>query len=371
VRIALRKHQYAEVLSASIPRMHIETAVSLDGEVHVLAICQIQNRGRQFLKMQLPVGSEVLALRVANRPRYRFELSPKGELLIDLHYRSKGQPFWLVVRYKYKLDKTQALQGISGQLDFVGPQILDTPILHTTLALHLPPRYKYTAFHTKMLHQLNRFGLWDAVRELLWARTHFSKHNAFNDIYSINQVASDLWSQFPRRGQSFQLFSIDGYAKVKVCFRNTIFQSILEFLVFISVLLLLLWLKRKAWSALPPMRLLIGFFIVFAFLGSILPRSWVNMTYAGLFAICALAGFWIVIAILRWLSETWTRWRTQKDDDDDDHNSSSVTFEPLQSELSETTPKPKNAVPAAADTDASEKEAEDTAEKPTSKPQEG
>jgi cytoskeletal protein RodZ len=95
------------------------------------------------------------------------------------------------------------------------------------------------------------------------------------------------------------------------------------------------------------------------------------MTYAGLFAICALAGFWIVIAILRWLSETWTRWRTQKDDDDDDHNSSSVTFEPLQSELSETTPKPKNAVPAAADTDASEKEAEDTAEKPTSKPQEG
>lgn len=309
VQVVLRKHKYAQVLASTITRMHVDMAISLDGEVHVLAVAQILNRGRQFLPMRLPAGAQVLALRVAGRNRYRFELNRKGELLIDLHYRSKGRPFWIVVRYKHTLPKQSVLSGGWGKLPLRGPEVLDTPVLHTSLELFLPPRYSYVAFASSMLHEHNRKDLWTVLRELLWARRYSSLYQS-HDVYTVRSQAGDLSSQFPRRGLNYAFASDHANVEVVSSFRHSSLQSLWEYVIALLVFVTLLWLRRRDDSLRHALYLWISAVLSVVFLGAILPDSWVAFSYSALLGTLGAGGLWVAAAIWYWFRWLWSQWRS-------------------------------------------------------------
>lgn len=309
VQVVLRKHKYAQVLASTVTRMHVEMALSLDGEAHVLAIAQILNRGRQFLPMRLPAGAQVLALRVAGRNRYRFELNRKGELLIDLHYRSKGRPFWVIVRYKHTVPKEQRFGSGWGKVSLRGPEILETPVLHTSLQVFLPPRYSYVGFASPMLHDHTRKDLWTVVREMLWARHHFSLHQAY-DIYSLRNQAGDLSNQFPRRGVTFSFVSDHADISVVSAYRHSSLQSFWEYVAALFVFALLLWLRRRDKSLTATLSLWIATFLAIVFLGAIVPDSWVAFSYAAVLGTLGAGALWTAALILSWFRWVWAQWRS-------------------------------------------------------------
>lgn len=309
--VQLRKHKYAKVLAATVTRLHVEIAVSLDGEAHVLAIARVRNRGRQFLTMGLPKGAQVIGLRVAGRNRYRFEVNKKGQLLVDLQYRSKGRPFYVVVRYKHNLPKTSKIAGLWGDASFKGPTIADTPVLDSSLQVYLPPRFSYVSFTSRMQHKNNRLDAWAVLRTLLWARRYSTYHWVY-DISTLRSRAGDLSSQFPRRGVSFQFSSDDATLEAKATYRRGSLQSILEFVVALFALFLMMLFRRRDPSFNGSIRLLVTAAVFFAFAGALVPDSWVSLSYAAIVGSASAGGLWSVMWVFGGIRAFWSSWRGTK-----------------------------------------------------------
>ncbi len=307
LKIYLRRHRYAQVLSAVVPVMHIEAVVNMEGEVQVLAMAQIRNRGRQFLKVKLPQGTQVLSLRVAGRDRYRFELDAKGELLVDLVQRNDGQVFPLIVRYRHVLPNKTRLEQWAGRLAYQGPVLMDTPVLRSTLRLHLPKSPSYVAYDTSMWHRLNVRGMWQILREALWVSAWDGGFYStlMGEYAGLVGAAGDMSTQFPRRAEYKAFVSRSGNVRVNVTFRSPWLQWALELGAFLVMFVLLLVIGSPLQQGIQRLRLATFAFLLLLFGSSLLPVGWVNLLYSASISVVMLSVGWLGIALFRGAGERW------------------------------------------------------------------
>ncbi|MCK6508819.1 hypothetical protein L6R29_02485 [Myxococcota bacterium] len=307
LKIYLRRHRYAQVLSAVVPVMHIEAVVNMEGEVQVLAMAQIRNRGRQFLKVKLPQEAQVLSLRVAERDRYRFELDAKGELLVDLVQRNDGQVFPLIVRYRHALPNKTRLDQWSGSLAYQGPILVDTPVLRSTLRLHLPKNPSYVAYDTSMWHRLNVRGMWQILREALWVSAWDGGFwgTLSGEYAGLVGAAGEMSTQFPRRAKYKAFVSRSGNVRVNVAFRSPWLQWALELAAFLVMFVVLLVLGSPLQQGIQRLRLATFAFLLLLFGSSLLPVAWVHLLYSASVSVAMLSVGWMGIALFRNAGERW------------------------------------------------------------------
>ncbi|MCB9637511.1 MAG: hypothetical protein H6727_01235 [Myxococcales bacterium] len=307
LKVYLRRHRYAQVLSAVVPVMHLEAVINMEGEVQVLAMAQIRNRGRQFLKVRLPKGAEVLSLRVAGRDRYRLELDAKDELLVDLVQRNNGQVFPLILRYRHVLPNKTRMDQWTGTLKYKGLTLVDTPVLRSTLRLYLPKQPTYVAYDTSMWHRLNARGMWQILREALWApvRNGGFYKSLRGEYSSLVSYAGELSTQFPRRSESKSFVARSGQVHVKVSFRSPWLQWAMELGVFLVAFVLLMLLGRPLQTGIQRLRLATFSFLVLLFGTSLLPTAWVDLLYSATMAVSLLAVGWLGLAIMQTVKGRW------------------------------------------------------------------
>lgn len=293
LKLLLRKHHYARVLSTIISHLHVEAVVNRDGNVQALAILQLKNRGRQFLKLTLPPKSRIAALHVAGKERYRFELDQKGELLVDLANHTNGNVLSLVIKYQHPLPHKQSLRNWSGTFRVQGPIAIDTPIAQTSSRIYLPKGNEYPAFDSGSWHSYEQLGLWSVLRAGLWGRDSFGYNCAGSPFRHLHSRSRKLLNQLPGRGPSFSFCTQSQQLNVSATYRTASFQRIVDFFVGFLVFLLLFWLAKRdvAWRS--PLHVSTTAFLVLLLASALLPSAWINTTYAALFSWAALSAFWI------------------------------------------------------------------------------
>ncbi|MBK03821.1 MAG: hypothetical protein CL920_10710 [Deltaproteobacteria bacterium] len=333
VQIAIRKHQYAEVLSAVVPRLHLDAVLNSDGDLDVLALLRVQNRGRQFLKLKLPKGAKVLGMRVAHKDRYRFELDKKGELLIDLAQQTSGKPFIIAVRYQYKPKHS------AGHFKINGPLVLDTPVLQSTMRTYLPPRYSYTHFATSMWHRYNTLGLWSLLRDTFWGRELRRLSSYPSDEYSLISGAPSISRKMPRRGRTFRFYGQKQQIHLTISYRRSIWQGIFEFAIFLLVFFVMIGVERRQSVAVSAIQWVFGSIVLLVVLGAFLPGDTIQFTYAAFLGVLTAATYWMGFGFYHFLEtkvagddDTPPFGFLSESDDDDSPEVSSSQDAPVETE---------------------------------------
>lgn len=128
----------------------------------------------------------------------------------------------------------------------------------------------------------------------------------------MRNVAGDLSSQFPRRGASFQFASDDAKVTATATFRRTTIQNILEFVVALLSFFFLLAFRRKEPSFNRSVRLLVGAFVFFGFVGALVPDAWVTLSYSAIIGSASAGGLWSVFWVFGGLRSMWNGWMNMK-----------------------------------------------------------
>lgn len=319
LKLLLRKHHYARVLSTVVRYLYVDSVVSREGKIQSMAMLKVQNRGRQFLKMKLPQGSKVSALRVGARERYRFELDSKGELLVDLANQTNGQPFAVVLKYNHALPNKQTLRSMWGQFQLTGPKVIDTPISQSRFTLYLPTGKNYAQFDTSDWHPHNKRGIWSELRSMLWGREVFGSNPSSSNVYWLRNHSGGLWRQLPRRGRAFVFYTQAGSFQLTTKYRGLYWQQFLDLFAALATFLLLMLLRVLFGGRVQALHLsLFGLFSVLL-LGTIAPPSWVSATHAATLAWAGTSSLWFVHTLwqTRSTKDPWEEAAKEMDQDED------------------------------------------------------
>lgn len=332
LHMILRKHHYARVLSTHLALQHFVATVDANSVVHAVTLLKVMNRGRQFLKVRLPLKSRVMRLRVAGQERYRFELDSKGELLIDLTNHTHGRSFHVAIQYKYTLSPKYSLQKAWGRIQITGPKVLDVPVYRSSTRLYLPSRNTYTHFQTKSWHTNNTTGLWELLRKTLWGAESYMGYVALHEIRLLRNQNRALLRRLPIQGAGYVFDSQTSDLSFTVDYRSHFIECIVE-LFFACVIALILWffvsLKRPQWSRIS---ISVGMFMFLLILSAVLPTTWMQASYAGLFMWLSVNLFWAGRTVFRllpqWIPAPHAEDMTSKTEETDVSEEGSIETQP-------------------------------------------
>lgn len=144
--ISLTKIKTADSLPAYVKGIQYSAVYSTEGVVLTEAQAILVNNSNQFLKVNLPAGSEMQSAFVDNKP-VRPVSGQDGAFLIPIKPKENSQDGRVDLNFVFKSD----LPPISekGTAHIILPEI-DMPVNHLIFHLYLPEGYKYKDFEGSM-----------------------------------------------------------------------------------------------------------------------------------------------------------------------------------------------------------------------------
>ncbi len=140
----VKKHEDVPILVATVDVADFTTLHTNDGKQLTRVLLSMRNNMKQFLKIELPEGSEVWSTHVSDKP-VKPGKDDEGRILVPLEKSNSGgssmQGFLVEIVY---LTKVKAL-GVKGT-GHVELCTFDLPITHLQWSLYLPDRYRYKKF---------------------------------------------------------------------------------------------------------------------------------------------------------------------------------------------------------------------------------
>ena len=159
--LGLTRHEYIALADALVSFMQIKSHLSSERMLTSAAAILVQNYGRQYLNVRLPVGAVVHSVSVGGKSDVRSHVVPDrpGEHRIPLSGpgHASGDVLVMIV---YRVDLGDDM-GKLGALDIVAPVVEESvPVGKIQLELYLPEDFVYVGW-SGTLHRIGREGgLW-------------------------------------------------------------------------------------------------------------------------------------------------------------------------------------------------------------------
>ncbi|MCP4700078.1 MAG: hypothetical protein GY862_24980 [Gammaproteobacteria bacterium] len=149
--LKVTRHQEIDVQAAAIEQARYETLLTRDGLAVTTAHYTIRNTRKQFLRLQLPPGSEIWSVFVGGKSEKPARVEAAGKeteagqagVLIKMINSTSGFPMEMV--YATQMEKLGMTGDISAQLP--RPDMVAT---HSRWEVYLPHRFKYQIDDTNM-----------------------------------------------------------------------------------------------------------------------------------------------------------------------------------------------------------------------------
>lgn len=139
----VKKHADVPILVATVDVADFTTLLTADGKVLTRVLLSMRNNMKQFLKAELPEGSEVWSTFVSGKP-VKPGQDEEGRVLIPLEKSSPGMSSSNFPVELIYLTKGKPL-GIKGRHGIALCK-LDLPVTHLQWSLFLPDKYKFKKF---------------------------------------------------------------------------------------------------------------------------------------------------------------------------------------------------------------------------------
>jgi hypothetical protein len=144
--IDVKKHADVSILVATVDVADVTTLLTPDGKQLTRVLLSMRNNMKQFLKAELPEGSEVWSTFVSGKP-VKPGQDEEGRILVPLEKSQSGTTANFPVELIY-LTRGEPL-GTKGGYGLALCQ-LDLPVTHMQWSLYLPEKYRYKKWKGNM-----------------------------------------------------------------------------------------------------------------------------------------------------------------------------------------------------------------------------
>ena len=188
LRLSGTRHQAAELITAVVDELEIDSVLSTDGLDRHQAKIQLRTAGEQFLEVGLPEGAELWTLTV-DGAAVKPVTSRVGTLRIGLPADAEGRAE-VDIRLVYQLRRKRGWRG-SGRLQLEPIRLSEKlPVLHSDWRLHLPEGYDYQGFRSNLR---KRFEVTD--RTLLGQAARSLGRPRYRDAADLDDAAEPMGVQ--------------------------------------------------------------------------------------------------------------------------------------------------------------------------------
>jgi len=140
VGVSVQKHSGAAVLDAVATQVQLETAVAREGVLRTRAEVHLFNVDRQFLRVSLPPGSDLVGAVVGNKA-VKVLTDPSGVMMVPIPTaRARGEITVATLTYDTKLE-----DGVGGTVRVPSPVFHDLEVLQTSHRVAFDPDFEITS----------------------------------------------------------------------------------------------------------------------------------------------------------------------------------------------------------------------------------
>ncbi len=200
-----------ELTEASVDWAEIKISISEEGKMLSKVTYHMQNRTEQYLELEMPDGSEIWSVFVADKPVRPavIERENRTNTLIPLVKTSSADlAFDVEIVYEHRLPEGF---GTSGREELLGPKVIKVPVIKTLLTVHLPENHRFFLFGGNVDEIISEVSLVEKVESLVREQVQllrsyessqkisFSRKKAQSNLKKLDKKIEESLAEVERR----------------------------------------------------------------------------------------------------------------------------------------------------------------------------